>query len=396
MITISNIKQFTERSLDEIHNEISRVGGTMLGPTVSLCHECHYHVPAWRYALGNKVYIVKKCKTHGLSHHMIESDLEFYSNLNCTHENPLFNFNGGVLVEASDRCNLECPHCYHLPDKNAEDISRNELINHISNLPLGKDQINSIILTGAEAPMRKDFTTLVKEISNLNNSLIVSVMTNGILFAKKEFLQESIQAGLKNVSLGLNHKDYIDYKIVRQKQIQALENLHKENMYIGYISYTMNELDELDDILKEITTVPWNPETFRIRVGSEIGRNSTKGKYFLSDIFKAANDWANKNGKNFKIIEKADNNIYHIMVNLDGRIVRIIQWCDEKNIDMEELRSGPWCTFVDDGITNFLHQIIRRDVQKNQKLILPDSPPTRYQFQRVIDHSNLDLLKLWD
>ena len=82
------------------------------------------------------------------------------------------------------------------------------------------------------------------------------------------------------------------------------------------------------------------------------------------------------------------------MVKIEDKIVRLISWCDETNIDMEELRSGPWCNFVPDGITNFLHQIIRRDVFKNQGLILPDSPPERYKFNRSPDKSKLDLLNL--
>jgi hypothetical protein len=82
------------------------------------------------------------------------------------------------------------------------------------------------------------------------------------------------------------------------------------------------------------------------------------------------------------------------MVNIDDKVVRLIAWCDETNIDMEELRSGPWCNFVPDGITNFLHQIIRRDVFKNQNIPLPDTPPARYLFNRNPDKSKLDLLNL--
>jgi hypothetical protein len=84
------------------------------------------------------------------------------------------------------------------------------------------------------------------------------------------------------------------------------------------------------------------------------------------------------------------------MIELEGKIVRLIQWCDITDIDMEELRSGPWCDFVPDGITNFLHQIIRRDVWKNQGKLLPDAPPKRYQFSRIIDvNEPLDFSKLY-
>jgi hypothetical protein len=139
----------------------------------------------------------------------------------------------------------------------------------------------------------------------------------------------------------------------------------------------MIELNELDYILTEIVNSPWTPKTFRIRAGSEIGRNSTTGRVYLSDIFKSIQQWATVNNKSFKIIGNADDNLYHIMVEIEGKIIRVIQWCDITDIDMEELRSGPWCDFVPDGITNFLHQIIRRDIWKNQGKILPDAPPKR-------------------
>jgi hypothetical protein len=82
------------------------------------------------------------------------------------------------------------------------------------------------------------------------------------------------------------------------------------------------------------------------------------------------------------------------MVKIENNFYRLIQWCDETDIDMEELRTGPFSDFVHDGITNFLHQIIRRDILKNQGLILPDTPPIRYQLAGSYDTSPLDFTSL--
>ena len=57
---------------------------------------------------------------------------------------------------------------------------------------------------------------------------------------------------------------------------------------------------------------------------------------------------------------------------------------------------GPWCNFVPDGVTNFLHQIIRRDAWKNQNEQLPDTPPDRYKFNTHPEKTPLDLLRLYD
>jgi hypothetical protein len=181
---------------------------------------------------------------------------------------------------------------------------------------------------------------------------------------------------------------------VRRKQITAIENMMKEDVSIGYIGYTMVGFHELDYILNEIWTNDWTPKTFRIRLGAEIGRNATTEVSTVSDLYNAVEQWCHVREIPFNRIIEADNNIYHVMVEMGDKCLRLINWCDETNIDMEELRSGPWCNFVPDGITNFLHQVIRRDIWKNKSIPLPDAPPQRYLLARHPTKDPLDLLNL--
>lgn len=392
-ITIKNVNQFKDQYIEQLLTSIKQIGGTLLLPTVSLCHCCYRHIPGWRYHKDNKVYLAKNCSFHGITHHMIESDYEFYSNLFYTQETKKYNFNSSLLMEGSDRCNLECPHCYHLPDNQITDIPKDQFLARIKEHPIGEDEIQRIVLSGAESTLRPDFCELVADIRSMN--LYPIVMTNGIRFGDVQFSREAAAAGLIGANIGLNHPEYNNYEVVRKKQIRAIETMHQENVAVGYISYTMIDLSELDYILKEITSSTWTPNTFRVRAGSEIGRNSTEGRVYLSDIFKTARKWAEDNNKSFKVIGEADDNIYHIMVDIEGKEIRLIQWCDITDIDMEELRAGPWCDFVPDGITNFLHQIIRRDILKNQNKILPDVPPSRYMYNRNITKEPLDFSKLY-
>ena len=155
-------------------------------------------------------------------------------------------------------------------------------------------------------------------------------------------------------------------------------------------------LQEVDFIMNEICSNEWRSKNFRIRYGSDIGRNPGQVRIFVSDVYKAIEQWCNDNNKSFERIIEADNNIYHVMAKVDGKDIRIIQWCDETDIDMEELRSGPWCDFVPGGITNFLHQIIRRDAWKNKGNTLPDSPIERHMFTRNPTKEPLDLLSLYN
>lgn len=390
-ITLQGINQFKPEYIDRVFSSIQ---GSDLGATVSLCHQCHYHIPAWRYHKDGKVYMVKHCAVHGVSHHMIESDYEFYSELYYTQDNPQYNFNGGVLIEVTDRCNLTCPHCYHEPDNSLTDQSIDTILSQIKSWPVGNNAVHRVILSGAEPTLRKDFNDLVKEITKLDPAITVSVMTNGICFSNIDYVKKAKESGLSSVNVGLNHPSYNDHAAIRRKQLQAINNAHSEGLSISYISYTMMSLDEINFIMNEVCGNEWRSKNFRIRYGSDIGRNPGQERIFVSDVYKSIERWCNTNGKSFERIVEADNNIYHVMAKVDGKDIRIIQWCDETDIDMEELRSGPWCDFVPDGITNFLHQIIRRDVWKNQGLLLPDTPPDRYKFNRNPHNTPLDLTKL--
>jgi uncharacterized radical SAM superfamily Fe-S cluster-containing enzyme len=217
-VTFEGLNQFTQSAIDAIHNEISSVNGNLLLPTVSLCHHCHSHIPAWRYHRDNKVYIAKRCKMHGISHHMIESDYEFYSGIYYTQDNPKYNFNGGVLIEVTDRCNLTCPHCYHEPDNSLKDQSIDAILSQIENWPLGKDAIERVILSGAEPTLRKDFTELVRKITELNPDITVTVMTNGICFS--DLLDFSEYSGTINVTgnITFNNLSYYLSNDLQQKQ----------------------------------------------------------------------------------------------------------------------------------------------------------------------------------
>jgi MoaA/NifB/PqqE/SkfB family radical SAM enzyme len=356
---------------------ISEVSGELIGPTVSLCHHCYQHIPAHTYHKDNQLWMVKKCRVHGTSHHMIERDYEFVKNLNYNyHEYGIYS-NKAVLIEVSDRCNIDCPHCYHIPDNTIPDKPIKEIIDRVRTFfQPGMD----LVLTGAEASIRKDLADLIRALKEEFVDIEISILTNGIRFADKDFLKQCIDAGLKRIRLGLNHPSYLDNPTIRNKQIQSIYNLKDLGNIMGYIGYTMASINELEDILYESTNSDWNPSMFRIRYGSDIGRYPDQERMYVSDIFKITQAWCEKNKKTFEIIQ-ADNNIYHVMVNIDGVPYRLIQWCDETDINMEELRGGPWCDFVPDGVTNFLHQIIRRDVWKNKGLVLPDTPPDRYTLK---------------
>ena len=368
--------QFSKKNVIDIIEYCQVRKYKTLGYTVSLCHECYGHVPAVRYEFNGSIYIAKHCKTHGITTHMIERDSEFYHSLIC--DKPSLNYDPVLLTEATDRCNLNCPHCYHKPDNSIKDELADDIINRTKDAP--SYGIKRLQLAGAEASLRPDFPELIKRLIDENKFIKVDTMTNGIRFGDKKFFNKCVDAGLHCINVGLNHPNYIGNAVTRKKQVEGIDYASQIGK-IGYVGYTMVSLQELHDILEEIVSVNWKAATFRIRAGSEIGINATTKRYYVSDIYKAIKTWAEKNNHSVEDMP-ADDNIYHKMIRLNGKPIRIIQWCDITDIDMEELKSGPWNDFVPhDKRTNFLHQIIRRDIWKNQGIALPDKTPPRYQLE---------------
>lgn len=384
---------FKESHIDYLYTQANNP----IGETVSICHECYKHVPALKYVLDNKLYLVKHCEEHGTHRYVIENDYEFISKLTCSYKT--MNYNDMVLIEVSDKCNIDCPHCYHIPNNKIKDPAIESLLAQIKVIDEKiKTQSSlgewSVCLAGAESSMHKNFHELVSEIKNYNKKITVQVMTNGIRFADLDFTKRAKAAGVNSLLVGLNHPNYIDNETIRRKQLLAIDNCREAAIQVGYISYTMSTLQEMHDILTEITTRDWNPIQFRIRYGSDIGRNIGQERLYLSDIYNLFKTWCAEHNVEFRLLETMDNNIYHIMVKVGRHMIRLIQWCDEYDIDMENLISGPWCNFVPGGQTNFLNQIIRRNAFKNKGIFLQDRPPQRYLLNVDPTKDKLDLRTL--
>lgn len=342
--------------------------------TVSLCNHCYRHIPAIVYENGGEILMAKHCAEHGIQHSIVETDAEFYYSLE--HHRDISWFNQ-ILFEASDRCQLNCPHCYHLPDNKVQDRPLDDVIEQLKTFP--KDAYP--MLAGAEATLRPDFVELCQEIDRLGFQEF-QLLSNGLRFADKEWSQKVYDAGLKSMCLGLNHPSYQGQR-VHNKQLRALNNMIEQGYAIGYVGYTIESYEHLPFILEEIRKIH-NPQInhYRIRCGSFIGRSSDQQRSYLSQLVKEIARLTDGNIKPYQ----SDDNPYHVIVNWNGILLRLIQWPDVTNIDMEELATGPWCQFYDGPITNFVHQVITRDAYKNMNLPQLDLAPIKYHYRSMNIH----------
>jgi uncharacterized radical SAM superfamily Fe-S cluster-containing enzyme len=100
--------------------------------TVSLCDHCYRHIPAIVYEKDNEIRMTKRCPDHGELTSVVEIDTAFYYSLE--HHREIESFNQ-VLFEASDRCQLDCPHCYHLPDNKVQDRPIDDVLDQLKKFP---------------------------------------------------------------------------------------------------------------------------------------------------------------------------------------------------------------------------------------------------------------------
>lgn len=141
-----------------------------------------------------------------------------------------------VIVDATHRCNMHCANCY-VPNRSIPDLDADWIIDALSRLP----RRTNVRLAGGEPTLREDLPDLIRRIKELGHH--VSILSNGLLLADRNYLRALKQAGLRIVYLSMNGGfdddayEIIDELRCAEKKILALHNLDAEYMYasIGMI-----------------------------------------------------------------------------------------------------------------------------------------------------------------
>lgn len=333
--------------------------------TTSLCNECYRHIPGVVYEKDDKIILTKQCPEHGIMEEVVEVDTEFYYGTQRTDTSQFVS----VMFEVTNKCQLECPHCYQLPENRSTDKPMDLLMAIADTYPEGFIPI----LAGAEPTLHKEIIPLAHKLNDKFG--MVRMLSNGLMFADLDFTKQLLEG--KNIlpAIGLNHYTYQGKK-VHEKQLRGIQNIRDVAKLDG-IGYTVEDLDQLPDIFEELERLgPENTGLIRLRMGASIGR-STGGRNYLSTTIKHLKKLL---GDELVSIPLEDN-IYHNMFTWRGRYLRVIQWPDVRSIDMEELNNGPWATFIDGPITNYIHQVILRDAFVNNGLKRYDTCPEFYHLK---------------
>jgi MoaA/NifB/PqqE/SkfB family radical SAM enzyme len=341
--------------------------------TTSICEHCYRHVPAVLFERDDAIWLSKKCKWHGESEYLVEPNAEFY--INYKYNRPP---NHTYCLDITNRCNLNCPHCYQIPDNMSKDPSIENILDIIRSWD---DDGYAIALMGAEPTTRKDLPELCRAIQALSGKpRSIMILTNGVYLSDYDYAKQFVDIPNLFWTIGLNHPDYQGHT-VRKKQMEGIDNCTKLNMTIKNVSYTLETIDQLEYCLEEIQKFSrtLNPHNYRIRVGTDIGRHPGEEKVYLSELVSMVIAVCERNGWEYKA-EPSSGIRVHYPLRINGALVKIIQWPDVRTIDLEEDQTESWADMLPGKpVSPLVHQVILRDGAVNKNLPLYDTIPEKYQ-----------------
>jgi len=345
-----------------------------LNDTTGLCEHCYRHIPAMTFERDNSVYIGKSCPVHGYVEHLVEPNAEFYKNHKYT---KTFRDITTYLLDITNRCNLNCPHCYQIPDNTSTDPSIEYILELVRSYP---DDGYGICLAGAEPSTRKDLHILIKQLRQLpGKRRPIIVLTNAVNLSNIEYCELFIDIPDLLWGIGLNHPDY-QGATVRRKQIQGIENCIKLGLPIKNISYTLENLSQLEYCLDEIIEFSGKyTNIFRIRTGIDIGRNPHDPLVYLSQLVSEVEQLCIHKG--YSCVHDQQSGIRaHYPLIINDIYIKIIQWPDVRTLDLEEIQTESWSDILPGKpISPLVHQAILRDYVVNNNNMLLDTVPKQYR-----------------
>jgi radical SAM protein with 4Fe4S-binding SPASM domain len=154
-----------------------------------------------------------------------------------------------VHFALTNRCPLECKHCYKSSSTDfAGDLSLTQIKNIIN--VLSEMKIFSVAFGGGEPFARKDIFEIAEY--TRNNGIIPNVTTNGFYITEKNAEKCKI-FGHMHVSLDLPNKDFDKLKNVGafQAAVRAIDLLNQQKMHIGInCVISRSNFDDLEELVK--------------------------------------------------------------------------------------------------------------------------------------------------
>lgn len=287
--------------------------------TQSLCPSCLTLVDAKIVFQDNKVWMLKRCKTHGESKVLIADDVEYYKqirNFNKQSEMPAkfgtkvhygCPYDCGLcedheqhsclsIIEVTDRCNLTCPTCYAGSSPN---YGRHRTLEEIEKMfdavVKYEGEPDVVQLSGGEPTVHPDFFAIL-DIAKTKPIRHLMLNTNGIRIAKDIKFVEHLASYMPDFEIYLQFDSFSpevletlrgeDLTEVRKKAIQNLNQFNLSTTLVVTLQKGLNdhEIGEIIDYaLKQkcVRGVTFQPTQMAGRLE---GFDSEKGKITLTEV----------------------------------------------------------------------------------------------------------------
>ncbi len=250
--------------------------------TLSLCSKCLRRVDAKVIFEEEKVFMLKRCPTHGPEKVLIATDVEYYrSTRNFVKRSEMpkkFNththfgcpYDCGLcpdheqhscltIVEVTDRCNLACPTCYAESSPHHGRHRTLEEIEWMFDIVVANEgQPDVVQISGGEPTVHPQFFEIL-DIAKRKPIRHLMLNTNGIRIAKDPEFVRRLATYMPDFEIYLQFDSFKkealetlrgeDLRAVREK---AIENLNRENLSTTLVVTLQKGLndDEIGEIIR--------------------------------------------------------------------------------------------------------------------------------------------------
>ena len=234
----------------------------VLKETKSLCPECLERIPAEVIRMENEIRLVKKCPRHGRFSTLIwreqkgltfdewnQPDIREFKDPPITDTDRGCPYDCGlcpehkqqtccVLIEITDRCNLECNYCFARQEQHVPpDPSFEEILSGLQFL--ASRQLPNIQLSGGEPTVRSDLPEIIHAAGKMGFTYI-QLNTNGLrLGMEKEYARHLADQGLSSVYLQFDGTCDDIYQKLRGRRLLEIKKAAVENCGAAHLGVVL-------------------------------------------------------------------------------------------------------------------------------------------------------------
>ena len=338
--------------------------------TWGMCKECYGVVPAKLEVNQDRgATLTKTCPVHGEQQALMDPNPNFFQWLA---EMPKVDGSyrtGMTALNVTNRCNVRCPGCYHLPDS-SDDRALDPLI-----VEAGTASRTVLGLMGAEPTMREDLPELISRLKKTYGKPVM-IYTNGIKLEDTAYVERLATAALDRIALSLHLPSYIGEKAYGSK-LQALVNIKNAQLKLDHLAFSLCSLADVDAALSTILALDYDllhGRYVRLRAPSAIGGKRNEPAHMSALLQRVIESCAHR-GLSVEVMPFT-NHAYAIMLKIAERLIMLVRWPTVEEIDLQEAQHGPVSAlFVPEvGETQILHQVLLTEHVRSGKH-LPPAPP---------------------